>query len=90
MISIKYYEVYDRYDPEGKGPIRVIGRFANELDAKKYSKNKGNYGDANTREITLHIAESIEEKTKCDEQDHMEKALSKLTSYEKSLLGLIS
>lgn len=62
MIIIKFYEVGDAYDAEGRGPYQVIGRFANEKDAKDYAKKRGNYNtDAKVTKQEFVVAESLDE-----------------------------
>ena len=87
--TIKYFEVGDCYDAEGRGPFKVIANFTKEKDAKKYAEKRGNYGHtANVNPKVLIIADSIEEMTEYNNEAERQKALKKLTPREIEILGL--
>jgi len=89
MINVKYYEVYDAYDAEGRGPDTVIGKFTIEEDAYFHAKGNGNYGqNAHVREVTLLVAETLDEHVDAKIEKKKQNALAKLTKEEKGLLGL--
>lgn len=87
--KIKYYEVGDAYDVEGRGPFESIANFYKKEIAEKYKIGKGNYGhNAEVREKVLFICDSILDINELESTTKRERALSKLTDEEKSLLGL--
>lgn len=87
MITIKFYEVGDAYDAEGRGPYQVIGRFTNEKDAKDYAKKRGNYNaDAQVTKKEFVVAESLDEHLQAKEIETAQKILSRLNHEEKEAL----
>lgn len=87
MITLKYYEVGDCYDAEGRGPWECIGRFVNITDANKFALKKGNYGkNADVRPVDLNVAESIEEHDIATELKAAQKVLAVLTPAQRAAL----
>jgi|AntDeeMinimDraft_6_1070357.scaffolds.fasta_scaffold02692_2 hypothetical protein len=86
---IEFYEVYDAYDAEGKGPITVIARIKDHDEAKRYSRGRGNYNhDARVRHMKYVIADTADDVKNYERELNRQLALDKLTPYEKELLGL--
>jgi hypothetical protein len=89
MIELSYYEVYDVYSEDGRGPITIIGRFTNESDATGYAKGRGNYNsNARVKPASIAIVESLDEAEDFDKIKKRNAALAKLTPAERVLLGL--
>lgn len=90
MQVIQYFEVSDSFDPEGKGPRKILANFSGEEDAEKYSKGKGNYGkDANVIPRTLIICDGVEDIEQKIHEEKRQRALSKLSEEDKIILELL-
>lgn len=88
--TVKFFEVGDRYDEEGKGPFQVIGRFWDGKEAEKYARGRGNYGsDATVKPQNLVVADSCEDMDNYRDEELRLKALGKLTDEDKRVLGLL-
>lgn len=100
METVKYkaYRSYASNNERG-GDTFTLGYFKHQKDAMQAAKGQGFYGAdgyASFEDVTVHIFDSFEEFEKFNAQQKIddakaeyEKALSKLTTREKSLLGLI-
>lgn len=87
--TVKFYEVGDSFDAEGKGPHEVIGRFWEQPESDKFAKGRGNYGkDAQVKPVTLIIADTCEDMDNYRDEELRQKALKKLTDEEKRVLNL--
>ena len=89
MKIITYYSVHDAFDEEGRGPDQEIGAFFELIVAKSYAQGNGNYGhDAQVTRKVLIICDTVNELEERKLELGREKALAKLTSEDKELLGL--
>ena len=86
---LEAWGVYENSDPiEGRGGMHLKNIFFDREDALKDAKGRGvmGYGDG---KVERHIIfETLEESTKASREDVKQKALAKLSSLEKEVLGL--
>ena len=87
------YVVMANYDTvEGRGPMIMDCIFENIADAEQYTKTApGIMGRINMGDFDIKIMpllSSLEEKKEFDKSSVKQRALAKLTNYEKQILGL--
>jgi len=88
VSNIRYFEVWDCFDPEGKGPKETIAFFWEHGEAVKFSKGRGNYGkDAFVKIVDVSICDTTEDLEEYKTEVLKKKALAKLTEDERKLLG---
>jgi hypothetical protein len=88
MINkLNYFEVFDAYDVEGRGPYKVIGTFSTDRMAHSYAKGQGNYGnDAMVREVTVFVCDTIQDALEQNERVELNNVLNKLSNEDIELL----
>ena len=88
MINkVSYFEVYDSFDAEGRGPHKVVVTFSKESVADDYAVGKGNYGqDARVRGITVFVCDSVQDIEEHNERVKLNNAINKLSAEEIVLL----
>ena len=100
MQVIKCFEVKGHTDTiEGRGPLKIVARFANRDVAKEYVESKlyathcvmGRQSKDDLRHIskeTITILDTIDEIDVMNKENIRAKALAKLTKEEREVLGL--
>jgi hypothetical protein len=84
-FEVEYYEVYESYDRDST----LIARFTNLADAQKLKSTSNYYNCSSTpTEKSFSVFESYQEYEDFKKDEPRRKALAKLTSKERQLLGL--